>query len=129
MLNKTDYNLDIEKEKLKVIKLSEKLLPLNIKDIHNELINEEEINKLYELLNDKDNAINFFLFLNNYRTTGRYELTERIFYIIKNIFIKAQNYLLNNRDKLLEKLIIINFSQTFYIKKDEKKIFLTKFNK
>ena len=29
MLNKTDYNLDVEKEKLKVINLSEKLLPLN----------------------------------------------------------------------------------------------------
>ena len=123
MLIKTDYNLDIEKEKLKVIKLSEKLLPLNINNTPLETITEEEINKLYELVNDKNNMIKFFFFLNNYRTTGRYELTEKTFDIIKNIFNKAQDYLLNNKDRLLEKLIII-LSQTFYLKKNEKQFFL-----
>ena len=121
MLNKTDYNLDVEKETLKVINLSEKLLPLN--DTTQEIITKEEINELYELLNNKDNIIRFFLFLNNYRTTGNYELSKRIFKIIINIFNKAQDYLLNNRNKLLAKLIII-LSQTFYIIKEEKQFFL-----
>ena len=44
MLNKTDYNLDIEKEKIKVVKLSEKLLPSNKKDNPQELITEAEVN-------------------------------------------------------------------------------------
>ena len=123
MLNKTDYNLDIEKEKLKVIKLSEKLLPLNKKDNPEEIITEEEINKLYKLLNVKENLMKFIIFLNNYRTKGKFKLSERVFDIIKNIFNKTQDYLLKNRDRALVDLIII-LSQTFYIIKDEQKFFL-----
>ena len=123
MLNKTDYNLDIEKEKIKVVKLSEKLLPSNKKDNPQELITEAEVNKLYELVNVKENLMKFIIFLNNYRTKGKFKLTERAFDIVKNIFSKAQDYLLKNRDRAFADLIII-LSQTFYIIKDGKKYFL-----
>ena len=123
MLNKTDYNLDIEKEKIKVVKLSEKLLPSNKKDNPQELITEAEVNKLYELVNVKENLMKFAIFLNNYRTRGKFKLTERAFDIVKNIFSKAQDYLLKNRDRAFADLIII-LSQTFYIIKDGKKYFL-----
>ena len=122
MLNKTDYNLDIEKEKVKVAKLSEKLL-INKKDNPQEIITEEEVNKLYELVKVKENLMKFVIFLNNYRTKGKFKLTERVFDIIINIFNIAQDYLLKNRDRSFVDLIII-LSQTFYIIKDEQKYFL-----
>ena len=63
--------------------------------------------------------------LNNYRNSGRYEATKRLFNIIKNIFNKAQDYLLNNRSILLEGLIII-LCQTYYIMKDGQKVYIQK---
>jgi len=123
LLNKTDYNLDIEKEKIKVIKLTEKLLSFDTSNNIDENITDEEINMLYELLNNIDNLEKFYVILNNHRATGRYSMTERAFNIIKNIFYKALDYLSKNNQKKIEELTII-LSQTFYMIKDKKKIYL-----
>ena len=123
MIDKSEYELDIEKEKLEIIKLSEKLLSFNVDNNIKETINEEEVNKLYELVKKENNLKKFFMILNNYRATGKCKITETAFNIIKNIFNICQDYLLNNKDKSLEGLIII-LSQTFYILKDEKKKYL-----
>ena len=128
LLNKSDYNLDIEKEKIKVIELTQKILSFDKINNIDENITDSEVNILYELLNKFDNLMKFFILLNNHRATGRYNMTERAFNIVKNIFNKAADYLLINNKKKLEELIII-LSQTFYIKKDEKKIYLQEFIK
>ena len=125
MLNKSDYNLDIEKIRIKVLNLSNKLLTFDAENKINEIITDEEINSLYELLDKKEYIFNFFVSLNNYRITGRYEATERAFNVLTNIFKKAEDYLLNTRDMKLEGLIII-LSQTFYIMKNGEKIYLQK---
>ena len=125
MINKTNYDLNIEKEKLKVSNLAKKLLTFDGEKNLNEIINDEEVNKLYELLKDRETLLQFFIMLNNYRATGRYEATKRSFDIIKNIFNKAQDFLLNNRDIILEGLILI-LSETYYIKENGKKLYLQK---
>ena len=125
MVNKSDYNIDKEKEKIKVKNLLNKLLffdaSKNIKDI----ITDEEVSELNELLNDKDNLMKFFLLFNNFRAKGKHQLEERVYNIMKNIFNKGQDYLLENKEKDLVNLIIA-LSQTFYMKKDEEKIYLEK---
>ena len=64
-MNKSDYNLDIEKEKLRVLELSEKLL-LNKEE---DKITNEEVNELYKLVKDNlGNMLKFFYYLNNFRT-------------------------------------------------------------
>ena len=73
MLNKSDYNLDIEKEKLKVSELAAKLLSFNKEKNINEIITDEEVNELFESLKDRETFLKFFIMLNNYRTTGKYE--------------------------------------------------------
>ena len=70
-INKSKYKLDIENRKLKVKYLTEKLLTFDVENSTNEIITEEEVNKLYELLlNNKDNMLKFLFILNNYRSTG-----------------------------------------------------------
>ena len=124
MINKSQYNLEIEKENLKVTKLTEKLLSFE-KDNNKEIISENELKELYKLLNGKERYFKFFLTLNNYRATGKYEMSETTFNRIKNIFNKLQDYLLTNRDTNLQGLLII-LSQTFYIMKGNEKIYLQK---
>ena len=125
MLNKSEYDLKIEETKLKVSKLAEKLLTFDGENNINEKITDQEVNNLYDLLNDSDTFLKFFIMLNNYRSTGRCQATERAFNIIMNIFSKAQDYLINNREIVLEGLIII-LSQTFFLIKDGQKIYLQK---
>ena len=125
MLNKSDYNLDKEKIRIKVLNLSNKLLTFDVENKINEIITDDEINSLYELLDKKEYIFSFFVSLNNYRITGRYETTERAFNVLTNIFKKAEDYLLDTRDMKLEGLIII-LSQTFYIMKNGEKVFLQK---
>ena len=55
MLNKSEYNINKEKEKFKLLHLSEKLLSSSEKE--NEIITDEEVNELYNLINNKDNYI------------------------------------------------------------------------
>ena len=69
------------------------------------------------------NLVKFYVILNNHRATGKYSMTERAFNIIKNIFYKALDYLSKNNQKKIEELTII-LSQTFYMIKDKKKIYL-----
>ena len=125
MINKSYYSLDIEKIRIKVLNLSNKLLTFDAENKINEIITDKEINTLYELLDKKEYIFSFFVSLNNYRITGRYEATERAFNVLKNIFKKAEDYLLDARDMKLEGLIII-LSQTFYIIKNGEKMYLQK---
>lgn len=125
MLDNSQYNLDKEKIKVEIFILSQKLLSFDAENNINESITDNEVNSLYELMNERENIFQFFVMLNNYRTTGRYEATERAFNIIINIFIKTENFLLSKRDMKLEGLLII-LSQTFYKMNNGEKIYLQK---
>ena len=125
MLDKSSYVLGVEKKKVEFINLCKKLLSFDVKHNQPEKITDDEVNQLIELLNNKENIYKFFILLNNYRATGNYETTERAYDLIGKIFKLASDYLMTNTHQNIENLIII-MSQTFYIKKDEEKIFLIK---
>ena len=65
----------------------------------------------------------FFLLLNNYRAKGKYELNEKTFNILVQIFNITQDLLLEKKNTSLENMIII-LSQTFFIKKNENKYYI-----
>ena len=76
-------------------------------------------------MTNEDYIIKFLLCLNNYRTTGRYEITEEVFNTVKHIFNKIADNLLLKKNKRISSILII-LSQTFYIMKDFNKYYLQK---
>ena len=128
-INKNEYNLEIEKEKLKILEITSKLIGYNFNTnefMERVIMTENEINNLINLVNSKEDYIIVFLTLiNNYRSTGKYELPLDIFNIIKKIFDKAADNLLEKDNNKISNFLII-LSQTFYVMKDDKKHFLQK---
>ena len=123
MVDRTEYILDLHKEIIEVEKLSDKLLCFDIDKGISETISDPEVTRLIELLNKEDNIYTFFLKLNHYRSTGKYQVTERAFNIFIKTFLNALDYFLKNKKEKLEGLIII-MSETFYIIKEGKKIYV-----
>ena len=122
-IDKSSYILDIEREKIEIRKLSEKLLGIDLNYNKTEPISDSEADKLISLLYNKENIYKFFMMLNNFRGTGKYEMTERVFNIALNIFNKTQDFLLKNKAKNIENLVII-LSQTFYLIEDGSKKYI-----
>ena len=124
MLDKSGYNLAEEKKKIEVEKLAKKLLSINENKQELEQISNSEVEHLIELLNNNEiNMHKFFLLLNNYRAKGKYELNEKTFNILVQIFNMTQDFLLEKKDASLENLIII-LSQTFFITKNVNKYYI-----
>ena len=126
-IDKTEYNSGVEKNKLSIIELTGKLLG---RDFYRktkakiEIFPEEEIINFIDFLFSKeDYLIQFLTCLNNFRADGNLEFSEEQFNIIKQIFLKASDYLLeSNNEKIYYHLIIM--SQTFYKMENGKKHFL-----
>ena len=129
IIDKNIYNLDKERDKIKITKLMQKLLNFNFDTYIFEeegIITEEEKNNLIDLvLTNGEYFIKFLFCLNYYRTTGRYELHKNIFDFIKIIFNKACDKLLIKKNKYISSYIII-LSQTFFIKNEDNKYYLQK---
>ena len=123
MISKKEYDLNIEREKLEVKRLTAKLLT-NEKDIKRELINDKEVKSLNDLMKSGNNLRKFCYLLNNYRVLGHFKIDEIAFDIIKNIFIICHEYLLKNEDFDLVVSIII-LPETFYTIKNGGKRFLS----
>ena len=126
LINKSEYILDIEKEKIKVAKLTEKLLASALAEPNKtEEISDEEMDQLDKLLNKKDNFFRFLLALNNYRANGNCDMRLKEFNFVVKIFNKCLDNLIRYKDKNLESLLII-LSETFYMTKDKEKRYIQK---
>ena len=127
MIDKTQYDMNIEKNKIEIIKKTEKLLGMDlIKNIKTdiEIFPEDEINNFIEFLFSKeDYLLEFLLCLNFFRTLGNLEFSEEQFNIIKIVFCRASDYLLEHKNKNLYYHLII-LSQTYYKLNNGKKYFL-----
>lgn len=123
LLNRDDYNLELEGEKLKVFNYSKKLLSFNIENNKAEEITNEEVNDFYKLLKKKENKYHFLIYLNNYRASGKYLLPKRVYNIITKILNMIEDDLMKKMDFKIENLCLI-LSQTFYILKEDKKKYL-----
>ena len=127
MIDKTQYDMNIEKNKIEIIKKTEKLLGMDlIKNIKTdiEIFPEDEINNFIEFLFSKeDYLLEFLLCLNFFRTLGNLEFSEEQFNIIKIVFCRASDYLSEHKNKNLYYHLII-LSQTYYKLNNGKKYFL-----
>ena len=120
------YNLSEEQKKLSIKNLTDKILFFSKKDQNlfslEQItpIKDDEVTHLIGLLNKPIYRFNFL------KTQGMCELPEREFEITKNIFIYIADKIKEETDLLSSKLILI-LAQTFYIKKNEEKIYLVKY--
>lgn len=128
-IDKEEYNLEIEKDKIEITKKTGKLFGydfINLQDIKNESFSQDELSNFINFIFTKEvYIIEFLSLLNNYRASGKYEFTLDLFNIIKIIFDKAADYLMVNKNERINNYLII-LSQTFYVMKDNEKYFLQK---
>ena len=123
-IDENQYNLKLEKQKIEIVNLSEKLLSFDLEKNLPENISDEEIEKLYKMIGSNNElAIRFLLYLNNFRGTGKFELTKRVYNTVLKYLSKIADNIIDKSDKKINHLIII-LSQTFYIMKNNNKYFL-----
>lgn len=128
MVDKDKYSLEKEKNKILMSKLLGKVLHYNFETHENEteVISEDNKKKLLNLVFSNDEyIIKFLVTLNNYRATGRYEMSNDTFNNIKLVFDRIADKLLIQKNKRMSCFLII-LSQTFYVMKDGSKYFLQK---
>ena len=128
LININNLNLEIEREKLKINELIDKLLS-NIKKDPKEVeqtqlnISQDELNLIEILLNQHHNIIIFIQKLNKFRVSGKFYISKEIFSILEKYFIQILNVIKNDEDMFTAKNIMI-LSQTYFKKDGEKKIYL-----
>ena len=128
-IDKSEYNLETEKEKIDFKVLANKLLLYGLKVKRKEefenwpAITDDEINKLYDGMNSKDFRLVFLQRLNNFRALGMLDMPKKEYDITSKCFLKMTDRTFEEKDKDSAKFLII-ISQTFYIKEDGKKHYL-----
>ena len=128
LINIKDLNLENEKEKFKMNQLTIKLLS-NIKKEPNEVdenqlnITQQDLDLIELLLNKHHNRIIFMQKLSKFRVLGYYYISKTIYSILSKYFIQIINTFKEDEDMFTAKNIIV-LSQTYFIKEDDKKIYL-----
>ena len=129
MINKNKYDIDAEEEKIEVKNLSDKLLLMKKfkkkQSVCEEKINDKEKEKLFLLIQKKENRIIFLRRLNKIRTYGVFEYQKSDFEDIIKIFLTILDNILIEKDTYSFQFCII-LSQTFYYIENENKNYLFK---
>ena len=100
--------------------------------------NDNEIDSLMQLINDdenkNENILTFLIILNNFRSSGKFELSKYTFDILSKmlnticnnfaIFLEKENKIIENNLEHIELILII--SQTFYFLEKPSKIYLSR---
>ena len=128
LLDKSHYNLELEKGKLIAKDLSNEILLYNedkeeIKNKFKEKYDEIKDSIDKKILNNIENTESFFIALNNYRVTGKMKFTEKFYDLIIYIFNKTQDELLKNSKNKIPDLMLI-LSQTYFKEIEGKKIYV-----
>jgi hypothetical protein len=129
LLEKKNYDLELEEEKLRCKYLTLKILSFAPKSklFSSKIskISPQEVEELDKFLQKKKNRVTFIQKLSQFRTRGIFEFPEKEYYILSRLF--------NNIVKIIEKeedyecaVNIIILSQTYYIIKNNKKEYLQK---
>jgi hypothetical protein len=127
-IDKSQYDLTVEKGKIEALNLSTKILSYlggdkNIKEMLENNYDELKKSVNDEILNNFENMKEFYLVLNNHRGRGKNQFSNKLFELLVYIFNKTLYYLLQVKDLDLEDLIII-LSQTFYKEENGEKIYI-----
>ena len=99
--------------------------------INKKNISKEEIDYLCQYMNNKIYQKFFLIKINNFRTSGIFEIPKEIFDYYIQIFSEITKYLFekeNNSKEIIVNVdiarLVIILSQTFYYIKDEKKVYI-----
>lgn len=127
-LDKSKYNLAIEKGKIEALKLSTEILSFLGADKNKQELLEKNFDEFKnsaneKILNNFENMKEFYIVLNNHRGKGKNQFSEKLFELCIYIFQKTLNFLLQNRNLELEDLMII-LSQTFFKEENGKKKYI-----
>ena len=132
MVNKDKYDINIEKEKIEIKNLTDKILLMkkykNKNDEKEEKLTDEEKEKLFSLVTKKENRVVFLRRFNKIRTYGNFEYNKNTFDDIIKIFLKILDEIYNEKDVFSFQFCII-LSQTFFIFENGKKKYLYKYIK
>ena len=129
-LEKSDYDLDIEKGKLEACTFSTEILSYNGDSEENKKLLDDKYDEIIKSIDNKiansiENFLSFFKVLNNYRANGMTKFSDKLYDIIIYIYNKAQDFLLKNDNQQLANILLI-LSQTYYKEIDGNKIYITK---
>ena len=135
-VDKSQYDLIIEKKKIEVKNLVNKLLcfgmikkdPVAYKDL--KPINEDELKQLEDFIKSrKEYRLAFLYRFNYYRTFGIYEMPEKEYNLTSKFYVLIADCIADNKENEEDfetfKLLII-LSETFYVNKDGDKHYLIK---
>ena len=130
LIDTSKYDLNEEKSKIHLNDIISKLILFGLK-IYNknkvkdiEEITDDEIQELYNLMDKTSNILIFLQRLNDYRSTGVYEMPKKEFEITSKLFLIIADKI--NKEESIECIqLFLIVSQTFYYTNDEnKKIYL-----
>ena len=135
-VDNSQYDLIIEKKKIEVKNLVNKLLcfgmikkdPVGYKDL--QPINEDELKQLEDFIKSrKEYRLAFLYRFNYYRTFGIYEMPEKEYNLTSKFYVLITDCIADNKENEEDfetfKLLII-LSETFYVNKDGDKHYLIK---
>ena len=127
-LDKSKYNLTIEKGKIEALKLSTEILSFLGADKNKQELLEKNFDEFKnsaneKILNNFENMKEFYIVLNNHRGKSKNQFSEKLFELCIYIFQKTLNFLLQKRNLELEDLMII-LSQTFFKEENGKKNYI-----
>ena len=131
MIDKSDYDIKSEEEKLNVKNYSDKLLLMKKfknKDKYNEKITSEEKKKLFALVVKKENREIFLSRLDKIRFFGNFEYPKKVFDDIVKIFKIILDKIEVEKDLYVFEICII-LSLTFYFIDKDQKIYIYNFTK
>ena len=125
MINTSNYNIEIEEQKIIVKQFTDKLLSLdenhNVnKDI---ILSQDDKNYFFNIVDKPETSIIFLKRLNKIRSFGKFEFEKNEYDDIIKIFFLILDKIQNNEDIISFKFCII-LSQTFYCINEGKKIYI-----
>ena len=127
LIEKIDFNLELEEEKLRCKYLTMKILSFapNDKIYTNQTpkITDKEIEEINKMLLKKQNRITFIQQLSQFRTRGIFNLPEKEYDLLSRLFNIIAKTIESDED-YDSAINIIILSQTYYIIKNNKKEFL-----
>ena len=123
LINHNGVDIDIEEEKNATKTFVSKIIK-NMLEKLNIDYPEEDKKKLLKLLDKHDNRVIFLHKLNDYRANNKFELTEKEYNILGELFSHTLNVSKTQNDYHCIELVIV-LSKTYYIMKDkDNKIYL-----
>ena len=123
LINHNGVDIDIEEEKNATKTFVSKIIK-NMLEKLNIDYPEEDKKQLLKLLDKHDNRVIFLHKLNDYRANNKYELTEKEYNILGELFSHTLNVSKTQNDYHCIELVIV-LSKTYYIMKDkDNKIYL-----